>query len=366
MTSPRNTPISETHDSSRLTDALRDSRGAGSPHDHGHERHDAAARGAGSPHDHGHDAGSSHDPGHGHAHNHGQGAGRTRLSIALALTSVVLVGEAVVGWLSGSLSLLADAGHMATDSAGLVVALLAAHLASRPSTDRSTWGMRRSEVLGATLQAGMLSIVGVTVAVRAVINLIQPETIHAEGMLVMGVIGLATNLVSLSVLMGGRGTSLNMRAACLEVAGDALGSLGVIVAGLVIRLTGWVQADAVASLLIAALIVPRAVTLLSAAGRVLMDFTPTELDLAEVRRHLSELPEVLAVHDLHAWRVSSDLPVLTAHVVVHDSCLDAGRSEEVLDALQQCVAEHFPVRITHATFQIEPDGHREHEAAGCS
>lgn len=300
-----------------------------------------------------------------HAHDHAQGAGPARLAVALALTSTVLLGEVVVGWLSGSLSLLADAGHMATDSAGLVVALLAAHLASRPSTDRSTWGMRRSEVIGAALQAGMLSLVGVTVAVRAVLNLVRPETIHADGMLVMGVIGLAANLASLLVLSGGHAASLNMRAAILEVTGDALGSLGVIVAGLVIRLTGWVQADAVASLLIAALIVPRAGALLRAAGRVLMDFTPTELDLAEVRRHLGELPEVLAVHDLHAWRVSSDLPVLSAHVVVKDACLDAGRYEELLDALQQCVAEHFPVRITHATFQIEPAGHSEHEAECC-
>lgn len=300
-----------------------------------------------------------------HDHGHGQGADRTRLAIALMVTTSVLVGEVVVGWLSGSLSLLADAGHMATDSAGLVVALLAAHLASRPSTDRSTWGMRRSEVIGAALQAGMLSLVGVGVAVRAVTNLLYPEAIQAGGMLVMGAVGLAANLVSLLVLSGEHGASLNMRAAVLEVTADALGSVGVIVAGLVIRLTGWVQADAVASLLIAALIIPRAATLLRAAGRVLMDFTPTELDLAEVRRHLSELPEVLAVHDLHAWQVSSSLPVLTAHVVVHDACLDACRSEEVLDALQQCVAEHFPVRITHATFQIESAGHHQHEAGCC-
>ncbi|WP_172120242.1 cation diffusion facilitator family transporter [Actinomyces faecalis] len=300
-----------------------------------------------------------------HTHDHAQGAGRTRLVIALALTSTVLVGEALVGWLSGSLSLLADAGHMATDSAGLVVALLAAHLATRPSTDRSTWGMRRSEVLGAALQAGMLSLVGVTVAVRAVVSLARPEAIEPAGMLVMGVTGLGANVASLLVLAGGRGASLNMRAAFLEVVGDTLGSLGVVVAGVVIHLTGWVQADAVASLLIAALIVPRAVTLLRAAGSVLMDFTPTELDLAEVRAHLLQMPEVLTVHDLHAWRVASDLPVLTAHVVVTSSCLDAGGYDDLLDALQRCVADHFPIRITHATFQIEPAAHSQHEAHGC-
>ena len=269
----------------------------------------------------------------------------------------------VTGLLTGSLALLADAGHMLTDTMGLVIALAAAHLSTRPPTDRSTWGMRRAEVIGAALQAGMLAVVGVVVGVRAVIDLVAPGEIEADGMLVMGAIGLVANIVSMLILAGGRDSSLNARAAFLEVVSDALGSVGVIAAAGVVALTGWTRADAVASLIIVALIVPRATNLLRSAGRVLMDFTPEALDLAEVRRHVLEVNHVEEVHDLHAWTVASNLPVLTAHVVVRDECLRDGHSEGILDSLQACVAEHFPIPIEHATFQLEPAAHREHEHA---
>ena len=303
--------------------------------------------------------GSAHP--HNHSHDHAAGASRGRLAVVLALVAAVLVAEVVTGLLTGSLALLADAGHMLTDSMGLVIALAAAHLSTRPPTDRSTWGMRRAEVIGAALQAGMLAVVGVVVGVRAVLDLLAPGRVEADGMLVMGVIGLAANIASMLILAGGRGSSLNARAAFLEVVSDALGSVGVIAAAGVVALTGWTRADAVASLVIVALIVPRAVGLLRAAGRVLMDFTPEALDLAEVRRHVLEVDHVEEVHDLHAWTVASDLPVLTAHVVVRDECLRDGHCEGILDSLQTCVAEHFPVPIEHATFQLEPAAHREHE-----
>ncbi|MCL3777715.1 MULTISPECIES: cation diffusion facilitator family transporter [unclassified Actinomyces] len=294
-----------------------------------------------------------------HPHTHAAASSTTRLAVVLALTATVLAAEVVAALLSGSLALLADAGHMATDSAGVVIALAAAVLARRPASDRSTWGMRRAEVIGAALQAGMLSVVGLVVAVRAVIDLVRPSEVAAAPMLVMGVIGLAANAAALLVLAGGRGESLNMRAAFLEVANDALGSVGVVVAAIVIALTGWQRADAVASLLIVVLIVPRAVSLLHSAGSVLMDLTPQDLDLGEVRRHLTGLDGVVAVHDLHAWTVASGLPVLTAHVVVTDERYAAGATDDLLRAMQSCVAEHFPVRIAHSTFQIEPAGHRE-------
>ena len=285
-----------------------------------------------------------------HAHDHSAGASRGRLALVLALTSTVLVAEVVTGLLTGSLALLADAGHMLTDAIGLVIALTAAHLSTRPPTDRSTWGMRRAEVIGAALQAGMLAVVGIVVGVRAIIDLLAP-----------GEIG-AANVVSMLVLASGRGSSLNTRAAFLEVANDALGSVGVIVAAGVVALTGWTRADAIASLLIVALIFPRALSLLRSAGRVLMDFTPETLDLAEVRRHVLDVDHVEDVHDLHAWTIASGLPVLTAHVVVRDECLRDGHAAAILDMLQTCVAEHFPVPIKHATFQLEPAAHRELES----
>ena len=301
----------------------------------------------------------------GHSHNHGAGASRGRLLVALCLSATVLGAEIVTALLTGSLALLADAGHMLTDVVGLVIALTAAHLSVRPATDRSTWGMRRAEVIGAALQAGMLAVVGVFVAFKAVHNLVAPPQVEASGMLVMGVIGLTANVVALLVLSGGHGDSLNMRAAFLEVLNDALGSVGVIIAAAVVARTGWTRADAVASLVIAVLILPRAVVLLRSALAVLMDFTPEELDLAQVRTHMLGVDHVEEVHDLHAWTVASGMPVLTAHVVVRDECLRDGHTEEILDRLQGCVAEHFPVRIQHATLQLEPVSHLEHEAAYC-
>lgn len=286
-----------------------------------------------------------------------------RLTVALGLTGTVLAGEVVVGLISGSLALLADAGHMFVDSAGLVVALVTARLSTRPATDRSTWGLRRAEAIGATLQAGALAAIGVLVAVEAVRDLNSPQPVAAGGMAAMGVIGLLANILSLVVLAGGRGTTLSMRAAFLEVLGDTLGSVGVMLAAGVIAVTGWHGADAVASLVIVALIVPRAIMLLRDTGRVLMDFTPAGLDLAEVRRHILEVDHVEAVHDLHAWTVASDLPVLTAHVVVGGTCLHDGHAEVILDDLQACLTRHFPVRIEHTTFQLEPAHHAGHESA---
>ena len=323
----------------------------------------------GSHEDHDHSPAAT-EHAHGHSHNHGAGASRGRLLIALCLSVTVLVAEIITALLTGSLALLADAGHMLTDVVGLVMALVAAHLSTRPATDRSTWGMRRAEVIGAALQAGMLAVVGVFVAFKAIHNLLVAPQVEASGMLVMGVIGLVANVIALVVLSGGRGgdghgENLNMRAAFLEVLNDALGSVGVIIAAAIVARTGWTRADAVVSLLIAVLILPRAVALLRSALAVLMDFTPKELDLAQVRTHMLGVDHVEEVHDLHAWTVASGMPVLTAHVVVRDECLRDGHTEEILDRLQSCVAEHFPVRIQHATLQLEPVSHLEHEAAHC-
>lgn len=312
---------------------------------------------------HAHD--HSHGPyGHG-PHAHGADVSRGRIAVVLTMTLTVMVAEIVSGLVTGSLALLADAGHMLTDAASLVMALGAAHLSARPATDRSTWGMRRAEVIGAALQASMLGTVGVVVAVRAVLDLAHPPALASGGILVMGAVGLVANVVSLAVLAGGRGENLNTRAAFLEAANDALGSVGVIVAAGVVALTGWERADAVVSLVIVALIVPRTITLLRASGRILMDFTPEHLDLARVREHMLGVDRVEAVHDLHAWTVASGLPVLTAHVVVRDECLRDGHTAGILDNLRTCVAEHFPVRITHATFQLEPASHLAREAIDC-
>ncbi|MBC3763202.1 cation diffusion facilitator family transporter [Quadrisphaera oryzae] len=311
-------------------------------------------------------------------HNHASAAGgdRKRLAQALVVTLVVLVSGVVGGLVTGSLALLADAGHMLTDAAGLGVALLASSLALRPATQARTWGLQRAEVLAAVLQAAMLLAVGVLIAVEGVRRLLDPPDVASTGMLVFGAVGLAGNAVALWVLTRGGGgrhdhahddghrerpMGLNRRAAVLEVVSDGLGSAAVLVAAGVIALTGWTRADAVVSLLIGLLIVPRTLVLLREAADVLLEAVPRGLDLAAVRAHLVEQPHVLAVHDLHASQISTGLPVLTAHIVLDDSCFVDGHAPEVLDQLQACVASHFPVSITHSTFQVEPASHADHE-----
>ncbi len=285
----------------------------------------------------------------------------------LALTATVLVVQVVGALLSGSLALLADAAHAATDAAGLVIALLAATLALRPPTATRTWGYRRAEVLGATVQAGVLLAVGVLVAVEAIGRLADPDAteVAATPVLVFGAIGLTANAVGIWVLTrGGQATgNVNMRAALLEVVNDALGSVAVLAAAGIIAVTGWQAADAVASLLIAALIVPRTLGLLRTTVAVLLEGTPPGLDLDEVRSHLLALPRVLGVHDLHASQITSGLPVISVHLVIDGDCFADGTAPAVLDRVQECLAEHFPISVAHSTVQLEPSTHAAHEPA---
>lgn len=287
---------------------------------------------------------------------------RRRLVAALVIAVVMLVAEVVGALLTDSLALLVDAAHVATDAGGLAVAVLAATLAMRPPTARRTWGFRRAEVLAALGQATVLVAVGVVVLVEGVQRLVHPPEIPSGQLVVFGAVGLVGNLVALGILAGHRRANLNLRAAFLEVANDALGSLGVVVAAVVIATTGWQRADAVAALVIGALIVPRAVTILREAVAVLLESTPPGLDLDEVRAHLLGVEHVQGVHDLHASLIATGLPVVTAHVVVDAECFATGHAPQQLDALQSCVAEHFSV--AHATFQLEPPTHAAHEVVG--
>jgi cobalt-zinc-cadmium efflux system protein len=296
------------------------------------------------------------------AHDHGEGASsRTRLAVALGISVVILLAEIGGAILTGSLALVVDAGHLLTDAGGLAVALLAATLVHRPPTSRRTWGFGRAEVLAATAQAAVLLAVGLFVLVEGIHRLIVPAPIAPAPLLVFGIIGLVGNVAALLVLRGSRRTNFNLRAAFLEVANDALGSLSVIVAAIVITLTGWTRADAVAALVIGALILPRSLLLLRETIDVLLESTPRGLDLNSVRKHLLEQPHVRAVHDLHATQIATGLPVLTAHVVVDDECFYDGHNSEILDELQACVAEHFSIAIEHSTFQLERAVHGDHE-----
>ncbi|GAA1136937.1 cation diffusion facilitator family transporter [Nesterenkonia lutea] len=298
-----------------------------------------------------------------HSHDHGGHASaaptdrgpshQRRLAIACGITVGIVLAQATGAWITGSLALLTDAVHSLTDSIGLGVALIAAGLMYRAATAQRTWGFRRVEILAGLFQAALLLSIGVYAAVEGISRLSSPPTVLHLELLVFGAVGLAGNIVSLLVLSGGRKANLNMRAAFLEVAADALGSLGVMVAAVVIWTTGWQQADAVAALAIAALIIPRAALLLRETARVLMEFTPRGLDLEQVRRHMLAQEHVQEVHDLHASMVATGLPVISAHVVVDDECFQDGCAPETLVRLRSCVAEHFDISVEHSTFQLE-------------
>jgi cobalt-zinc-cadmium efflux system protein len=302
-----------------------------------------------------------HDHASGHAHGTPTGAHRRRLGLILALTAGVFVLEVVGAAVSGSLALLADAGHMATDALGIGLALGAVTLAQRPALGRRTFGWQRIEVLAAVANGLLLLAVGGYVVVQAVRRIGDPPDIDSGWMLAVAVVGLVVNLIGLAVLHAGQQESLNTRGAYLEVVADTLGSVAVIVAAVVIATTGWTGADVVASLAIGALVLPRAWSLLREALDVLLEAAPRGVDLAQVRAHVMGLPGVLDVHDLHAWTITSGLPVLSAHVVVSDEVLADGHGGRVLDALCSCLGDHFD--LEHCTFQLESPGHRGHEAA---
>ncbi|WP_375002212.1 cation diffusion facilitator family transporter [Aeromicrobium sp. CTD01-1L150] len=302
--------------------------------------------------------------GHGHSHAPA-GTGlrhRRRLLLVLALSVTVLLVQATVAVITGSLALLADAAHMLGDSFGIVLALAAITVAQRGGApgSRRTFGYHRTEVLAAGLNGLVLLGLCAWIVWQALGRLGDAPEIAGVPVLAAGAIGLAVNVVGLVLLRAGAQESLNVRGAYLEVLGDALGSVAVIASAVVILLTGWHTADPVASLLIAAMIVPRALSLLKDVVEVLLEGSPKEVDLRELRAHILSLDGVVDVHDLHVWTITSGMPVMSAHVVVDDSIDAMGDAHDILDRLGSCLSEHFDVE--HSTFQIEPAGHVESES----
>lgn len=294
-----------------------------------------------------------------HDHAHSRSDNRRRIALALAITVTLLLLEAAGAVWTGSLALFADAGHLATDALGLVVALAAVTLAARPPSVRRTFGFGRLEVLAAAANALLLLGVGGTVLVQAIRRLSNPVEVPSGPLLALGAIGLVGNLVALAVLAGGDRTSLNLRGALLEVLGDALGSVAVLAAAVVIALTGWMQADPVASLAIAALILPRSALLLRDAVHVLLEGTPAGVDTDEVRAELRAIPGVADVHDLHVWSITSGEPAVSVHLVVDGvACLGCGETS-VLDRAALVLRERFG--LAHSTVQIEHTTHDAHE-----
>lgn len=287
---------------------------------------------------------------------------RRLLAISLTLTATVMIVQVVGAILTGSLALMADAAHMFTDSSALVIALVASAVAARPADARNTYGYQRAEVFGALVNAVILIILCTWIAVEAVGRLLRPGAVEVAGtlMLIVATVGMIANAVSLYLLSAAQRTSINVRGAYLEVLGDLIGSAVVIVAAIVIAVTGWMPADALASLVIAVMIVPRAVTLLREVLSVLSERAPRGTDVGQIREHILGAPGVVDVHDIHVWQLTRGAPVFTAHVVVDPDAFARGRAADLLAELQGCLAAHFDVE--HSTFQLEPAGHSDHDA----
>jgi cobalt-zinc-cadmium efflux system protein len=286
-------------------------------------------------------------------------ADRRYLWTALALLGAFMVGEVVVAFLANSLVLLSDAGHMLSDVGALAAALWAMRLAARPAEGMWTFGWKRAEIVSAALNGITLLVVSGIVTFEAVRRLIDPPDTEGAPVLVVALVGVAVNLVATWVLARANRASLNVEGAFKHLLTDLYGFLGTVVAALVILVTGYTRADPIASLVVVGLMVHAAWGLLRDSGRVLLEVAPASTDLDEIRAHLLREPHVHDIHDLHVWTVTSELPALSAHIVVDDSCFTDGHAPQLLDELQACLVGHFDVE--HSTFQLEPAGHSRHE-----
>jgi cobalt-zinc-cadmium efflux system protein len=305
--------------------------------------------------DHGHDY-------HGHDHGVVVDADRRYLTMALGLLVLFMAFEVTFAFVAHSLALLSDAGHMLADVGAIGGSLYAMSLAARPETGSHTFGMKRAEILAAAGNGITLLLVSVLVVFESVQRLRDPIAVHGSALIVVASVGVAVNVLATIALSKANQRSLNVRGAYRHVLTDLYGFLGTVVAGIVIVTTRFERADSIASLVVVLLMVKAAIGLIRPATRILLEATPDDMDLEEVRRHLMELPEVAAVHDLHAWTLTSSLPILTAHVVVTDDCISRGEIGRVLDHLQGCLAGHFDV--AHSTLQLEAIGHIDHELGG--
>ena len=286
---------------------------------------------------------------HDHA-EHSRNANQRRLLAVLVLTGVFVAVEVVAGLATRSLALIADAGHMLADAVGLGLALLAIRFASRPATPERTYGFYRVEILAALVNSAALIGVSVFILAEAYARFRNPPQVASLPMLVVAAVGLLVNLVGVVVLRGGSGKSLNMRGAYFEVLSDALASVGVICAGVIMLTTGWYYADPLLSVAIGLYILPRTWKLLMEAVGVLLEGTPSDVNMTAVREALVAVPGVAGVHDLHVWTLTSGVNALSAHVVLGDD----GRHDPVLDGIRKRLAQGF--EIHHVTVQVEGAG----------
>lgn len=299
---------------------------------------------AGEPDRHAGHGGHAHDHAPPHVHHHAEATPRLRL--ALILTATFLVAEVIGGLMSNSLALLADAGHMFTDVGALTLSLFVAWFSRQPAAPEKTYGYLRWEILAALLNGSVLLVVSAAIVWEAVSRLRAPEPLASGIMLVVALGGLLVNAVAAWVLHPLHGHSLNARGAYLHVLGDLLGSVGTVIAAVVVRTTGWLAADPIASLVVTALIMRSAWRLVKESVDVLLEATPKHISLGAVRGRLEAITGVESVHDLHVWTVTSGLVAMSVHAIVREP-------EESQHVLEAAVSEMRDLGIDHVTVQVE-------------
>lgn len=300
--------------------------------------------GAGHNHGHGH--------GHSHGHSHGNSANRRRLTIALALTSSYMLAEAIGGWYANSLALLADAGHMLSDTGALALSFFALWIAQKPATPERTYGYHRTEILAALANGATLIAISLFIFVEAWERFHEPQPVAGRTVMLIAVGGLLINIAGMWTLHGGRDDNLNIRGAWLHLLTDALGSVGAIAGGAMVWAFGWYWADPAVSVAIGLLVIYSSWALLRESVAVLLEGTPAHINLVDVRQTMLGVDGVDSVHDLHVWTISSGMDAMSGHVVVSD--VDAARrgAGTVLAELHHTLHERFGLH--HMTIQVEP------------
>lgn len=289
------------------------------------------------------------------------GRHRRRLAIVLGIYLGIITAELVGAWITGSLALLAEAGHMAVDGSGIAIALVAAWLATHKPSARRTFGLMRAEIVAAVINCVLLFALGGYILFEAVERWQNPPEVAGAAVIAFAVGAVIANSISLVLLTRGAKESLNVRAAFLEVMSDAVGAVAIVISGILIVTTGFNRADAIAAAVIGVIILPRAFILLRQALNIIMQGVPAGTDVETIRRMILDTDGVSDVHSLHVWAVTSGMPVLSAHVVVDDDAMAAGAEPKVLDALTEAMHNEFAIQ--HCTFQLESSTHRAHEGA---
>ncbi len=287
-----------------------------------------------------------------HPHRRVGASGAPQLVTALMITSAVMVVELVAGMLSGSLALLADAGHMLTDAFALGLSLFAAWITTKPATPEKTYGYYRTEILAALANCIILWLFVIGIALSAAARFRHPPTVLAGPMLIAAWIGLVANVASGVILFGARTDNLNTRSAWLHVLSDGIGSCGVIAAGLLIRLKGWVVADPVVSVFIGVLIAVNSWALVTQSINILLEGTPAHLDIRRIIQTMRQVQGVREVHDLHLWTITTGMEAMSGHILVEE----LSHGSTILQELNRVLSDQFG--ITHTTFQLEPQHHR--------